>query len=189
MDKKVGFGKHFNLTFEQLINEQPGYVDWLLKQTFLEERNPELYHFLKNNGAGRKAKCDVDHNTLQAYFLDDKNLQKILPKKAIIYDIYFESDCNADIEVWYTFPPSSIMEKIFGVEIYFLLIEIKPVVGEDYPEVLRQMRRHHRSFTYQNDYRMKNTAQMLIYSDYTGRLSLPELQKFFGRIKVKKVCW
>jgi hypothetical protein len=184
-NEKVGFGKHTNLTFLELTKLEPHYVKWLLNQDFVETKYPELYHYLMKTNIGENVVKDIDHNLLQSYFLEDSNLEKLLPEGAEIQDVYFESDCNADIEVWYTLP-SSWLEKIFGANIHFLLIEIKPVVGNDYPEILRQIRRQYRAFTYNSDYRMKMTSQMLVYLNYTGDLEYIKLQKFFGKIQLKR---
>jgi len=182
----VNFGKHAELTFQELAETQPEYIDWLLKQEGIDENRPELYDYLVFNGFGSTVSTYTDHNTFQAQFTNFENIYELLNEEAEVYNLYFEDECNADIVVEYYINKSGW---IFNYkERHVLLIELKPTVSNDYPEILRQMRKQCRAYRfYHKDFPLENIHQMLICQSYTGKIPLGQVKIIYGKIEFNEL--
>ena len=202
-ERLVGFGKHSDLTFQALAETQRGYVHWLFRQSWFQSKYPDLYEYMDAVGLRPEITAStilegdvapVDHNTFQARFTDDNELlhlvQSILGKEHNynITNVTFEHLCNADIVVdvecraknagWFS-----------GTQYFTLLIELKPSVSNDYPEILRQMRTQHRSYNYFTTAPKTNPViqQALVTRAYTGKVDIEAVRKMFGEIQIVEV--
>ena len=159
-NRVVGFGKHKHLTFQQLVTDQKGYIDWLNTQTWFNSRYPELYEYIKmvggfveNPDPRRHHKIsDTDdeeqlqmvltHNQLQARFIDSVHLLDLVegilgPEHEYnIHSVTFEHWCGADIEVLVTQTTTNLGAIMNSTTVtnHTLLFEIKPSISDDYPE-------------------------------------------------------
>lgn len=191
----VSFGKHGTLTFHALATTQLGYTQWLFKQGWFQSRYPNLYEYLSKCGlCSSPIEGDInilDHNAFQAVFADDAELlrlvQSILGEEYTynITNVIFEHICNADIVIEVERKPANA--GYFTNSIYFVLVlELKPTVSNDYPEVLRQMHVQRRAYMFYNPVTKRNpiVKQALVMQAYTGNVKLETVRKIYGDILI-----
>lgn len=212
-NRTVGFGKYKFLTFHQLVTDQSKYVDWLLSQTWFNERYPELYEYVKMVGTfvvnpdpqqphkisdtddEEQLQMVQTHNQLQIRFTDNEKLLELVKRvlgeehEYNIRSVTFEHWCGADIEVvvtQITTNPGTFVNST-TVTNYTLLFEIKPSVSEDYPEILRQIRGQlysHSIFRKQTGAPDENIVQVLVAQRYDGKTVLEDVRRMYGNVKI-----
>jgi uncharacterized protein (DUF3820 family) len=226
-DNIVPFGKYKGRLVEELLVDDPDYVEWLSSQDWFRAKFVSLHQVIINRGA--EPEETPDHNALQVLFLDDGFCLKFMrvfdPRfradnvaedlaqldRKIAAEIKLEQERREEVELRneeHKNPPDgkwslSAWERkcaaekklqestdrikslkydlawtghrfqfdrrfeVKGVDVILevkkpywvhLMIEIKPVVSDNYPAVLRQMRG-----TWDRDYR-----QVLFLERYTG---------------------
>ena len=176
-ERLVSFGKHANLTFEQLAVTQPGYIHWLFMQEWFEGKYPELFDYLVSVGLQPKSRSSssneiMNNNQYQSRFIPSRGELKQLITSIIgehqLVSVTFEHLCNADIVVdvlvskntkWYTSSQNVVV-----------LIELKPSVSNDYPEILRQIRSQRRA--YEVVCGKTKIKQALVCQEYTGEINV-----------------
>ena len=208
-NRMVDFGKHKSLTFHELVTYQSKYVVWLLTQTWFDERYPELYEYVNMVGTFEKPQklrkiSDPDkeqlqivqtHNQLQIRFTDNNNLLNLVKivlgeeHEYTIRSVTFEHWCGVDIEVLVTqitANPGYLVNSTTATN-HTLLFEIKPSVSEDYPDILRQIRRQlysHGIFRKQTGAPDENIVQVLVTQRYDGTIPLEDVRTMYGNVKI-----
>ena len=135
----VPFGKYKGQPVEAMAADRD-YVDWLLAQPWFKDKHETIYTLVVNN-FGEPSETP-EHNALQALFLDDAFVKKVLAvhHTGVIYETVWKYNSRL--------PPASLRVsfEILGADVYAYVdrleffIEVKPGVGDDYPAVLRQIR-------------------------------------------------
>jgi hypothetical protein len=188
----VPFGKYKGRDIVEVLDSDPGYLQWLAGQDWFRSKYITLHQTIINRGA--EPEETPDHNALQVLFLDDDfclrfcrahngsfdddaraagmhpmglrylhggserdaveaMLAKPITETKINFYRNFEV-CGVDVELRPCF--NSLDHSDRWVYLGFIYaIEIKPVVGDDYPAVLRQMKR--------------NGSTVLFLERYTGQ--------------------
>jgi hypothetical protein len=161
----VPFGKYKGQPVEVLSGD-PGYVEWLQGQPWVKDRFGGFYQLIINNF--KESDETPEHNKLQVLFLDDVFCAAFID---VAYPGKIERDIN-EISKGYRKEMTTIVSiaRIFEVggidcclsvicngmklcfgydydkygkrDLYDICIEIKPQIGDDYPAVLRQMRKN-----------------------------------------------
>ena len=159
----VPFGKHKGKPIEALLDDRE-YLDWLLSQAWFQQRYGNIYQIVINNG--QEPSETPEHNAMQVRFLDRDfrlrfahlTLDEVLIELMDVREPKFEVEgVDAAFDVYARFKKHFDHGSYFarsGEAVKTLKVEIKPVVGDDYPAVLRQMRR--------------NRAEYLLIRSYTG---------------------
>lgn len=159
----VPFGKHKGKPLDALLDDRE-YLDWLLAQSWFQQRYGNIYQIVINNG--QEPSETPEHNAMQVRFLERDfrlrfaalTLNQVLIELLDVREPKFEVD-GLDV----AFGVYAHFKKHFdhggyyarsGEAVKTLKVEIKPAVGDDYPAVLRQMRR--------------NQAEYLLIRSYTG---------------------
>jgi hypothetical protein len=144
----VNFGKYKNKPITDLLNDTE-YVQWI-KDTLVSKewfKNNKVYNIIINNTFESNNTRSPEHNKLQNIFLNVLNREKLLnifynSRYKICRDgvdiqlndnnnkIKFESNFNWDIWLYHYNIDNN--ERI-------LLCELKPLLGDDYPCVLRKI--------------------------------------------------
>lgn len=181
----VPFGKYKDQPITELLSDQ-SYLDWIATQPeiieYLKTSHPEIFTLVSRH----TIQDSVEHNQLQARFLDDDFFQAFLhtlgakPLKNHAhknmpelnrddFQEYWglEFECGYDVRIWTWFaaklwtettakaPPSQEFR-----------IEIKPSLGDDYPNVLRQIK--------------KSNANMLLFDRFqSNAINIKQLSRFF----------
>lgn len=200
-DDVIPFGKHKGKTVEQVLRDDPQYLQWLPAQSWMPEKFPALYQVIINYG--REPVDTPEHNALQVLFLDKAfclrfaqhvtgafrtNLENVkidryfewhgldvflkiadrrhlgwqwssrYPKDKEKFlqdlgydDITVQRASNSQIE-FFDLEEKFIKERFNGCLNAELKIEIKPVVSDDYPAVLRQMYGLHAEYLFIEHY-------------------------------------
>ena len=163
----VPFGKHKGNPITTLINDTK-YYEWCKKQPNLLEKYPHVFNIYLYETTSNQNSKTPEHNKLQNLFLDDENIKKLLKKlynknsknvKIETGKVKFEGMYNWDLLLcdftWYRDCDCShecdcnILKKHCkehkipsdGEDLKYdeLYCEIKPLMGDDYPCVLRKM--------------------------------------------------
>lgn len=161
MSDIVPFGKHKGKPVDALLDDRE-YVDWLTQQGWFRERYGNIYQVVINNGA--EPSETPEHNAMQARFLDEEYVRALIRRLS-------ENAENATIERWLRDARLVGFEKA-GADVliatygYAVCVEIKPTVGDDYPAILRQIKRLGRTAKY--DYGEDTRFNVLLVGSYTG---------------------
>ncbi len=192
----VGFGKHKSLTYLQLAETQSEYIKWIFEQDFFSTAYPTLYSYLCKRGLKpRHIKSEKSHREIQALFTQKSVMWGLLgwifSDEKLNFEIEkteFEDLSNADIaiDVRVTDDDGSRVDKLLGTNItnHTILVEIKPRVGNDYPDVLLQMRKQLYSYKMYNNYENRKITQVLVLKRYKGDIPIETVRKIFGDIEV-----
>lgn len=161
-DEMVSFGKYKGKSVEALLDDRP-YLDWLLSQSWFKEKFGNVYNVVINNG--NEPSETPEHNAMQIKFLSQEYRQKFACE--IFWELMpctdapeFEKD---GIDVCFSPNPYRMTT---------ICVEIKPTVGDDYPAILRQVKR----------YKKNNPLAtfVLLVREYTGSgASESEFTHFF----------
>ena len=176
-NRVIPFGKYKGRPLSVMRQDQ-SYLDWCAGQEGIRERYPWIFSITINNGV--EPAETPEHNKYQALFLDEDFAKRF-------YD-FVRPGCRKDTDEMtvgfevvrreHVYDPnaySRMRERVYGpadVEIRFrsdegMRIEIKPVMGDDYPAVLRQMQ--------------ANRCSTLYLVEYTGAgATLEQVKKMFA---------
>lgn len=158
-DDLIPFGKYRGQPIEALAGDQQ-YADWLAAQPWFRERHPSLYTIIINNFT--VAADTPEHNKLQARLLDEKFTTRLINSavptlKITGVRVSFESNgLDASVLVAYDYYDEN--DKPWRTQQIFV-VEAKPTIGDDYPTILRQIKRAASSFDKQ---------YILLYGEYCG---------------------
>jgi uncharacterized protein (DUF3820 family) len=193
----VPFGKYKGRIIEELLTDDPAYLQWLASQDWFRTRFVALHQVIINRGA--EPEETPEHNALQVLFLDDdfsrRFFQRLFPDSEAEAHAYFERrrrELTDELSNQYAYErkwkeewlaklsASSAMEiqilksfEVGGADVELqvkfrhgieldgprIRIEIKPAVGDDYPAVLRQMRRAETKVLFLEQYTGKGATQ------------------------------
>lgn len=176
MNELISFGKYRGMPVEAILHDDK-YVNWLTAQPWFKEKFISVYNTIIS--FGKEPACTPEHNKLQIKFLDCNYCQRFLDTLKVYYindsnkfdereflykDVVFE-DKGVDVVLTYTkgWLSEDRIKRYFFEKCF---IEIKPFIGDDYPEVLRQMK--------------LNKSNTLLFSSYVGiGAKYEEFIKFF----------
>jgi len=155
----VPFGKYKGQPITTLMNDTK-YLEWCKQQEWFQ-KFPIVYNICVNqtittNNSNSKT---PEHNKLQNLFLEKENIEKLwniiinkycksnrhIPLKFNSYKIEFEGRFNWDcIFVFDNYTQClngpRCCSNEFDISVLFVFSEIKPLLGDDYPCVLRKMK-------------------------------------------------
>jgi hypothetical protein len=132
----VPIGKYKGQPIERLMGDQP-YSEWLLAQAWFVERYAELAQLLRM-GRLTEPQDTPEHNAMVAGLIDQRDAMECLAESLHrrwsenIEDLYC-SPMGQEIEP----KGSDVRVSFFGLH---LMIEAKPLIGDDYPSVIRQVK-------------------------------------------------
>lgn len=156
----IPFGKHRGKTVAELLDADPQYAEWLLTQAWLTQRYSAVHAALASRGA--TTDDTPEHNAMQMRFLtplfrascylclqdpaldrDRVSYVEAGIAHAFTSSAHFE-DRGVDVTLHAGFMAEADIERGALPEHYIRGswgIELKPVLSDDYPTVMRQMRR------------------------------------------------
>lgn len=147
----IPFGKYKGRQVEEILDDRP-YVEWLIAQAWFRERHASLYTIVINNG--QEPVDTPEHNQMQVRFLSlefadrffkaawpDFTLSKrdaeCMTIEGVEKVIFEQSGIDAVLKI-------KVLNRSDLRDFYHLEfgIEIKPTISDDFPSVLRQIKRH-----------------------------------------------
>lgn len=129
-DAIVPFGKYKGQPVEAMAADKQ-YLDWLTAQPWFREKFQNIYTLVVNNL--QEPTETPEHNKLQALFLNEDFRRRFLVK------IHGETCVGDASEISVHFENEGFDVHLDGpCECH---VEIKPSIGDDYPAVLRQIKR------------------------------------------------
>jgi hypothetical protein len=132
----IPFGKHKGKTVEEVQALDPQYLEFLNMQDWMREKFPSILAAAAALN-GVKSEDTPSHNAIQLKFLDDDFVMKFshlatghngVYAPRVLMETSMGWDCRVCInrpEGWY----------------YFIDVEIKPHISDDYPSILRTINR------------------------------------------------
>jgi len=174
----VPFGKYKGRLIEELLVDDPGYVEWLAGQEWFRAKFTVLHQVIINRGA--EPEETPEHNAMQVRFLDDEFCRRFLRNfvdlsPTTLIKVHFERQFEMrGIDVVLTTRSHELISNWSrSVEepwksAWRFNIELKPAVGDDYPAILRQMKRLRSDDLAPNFERPRGDFVLLIGA-YTGR--------------------
>lgn len=153
-EEMIPFGKYKGKSVEAILDDR-SYVEWLLAQSWFKERHANLYTIVINNG--QEPVDTPEHNQMQVRFLSDSfalNFFQAAWPDFKITGRWAEEMEVGEIKVLYENNGVDVTLKIkitnkADARDYYHLpfgVEIKPTISDDFPSVLRQIRRYQRDF-------------------------------------------
>jgi uncharacterized protein (DUF3820 family) len=232
----VPFGKYKGRLIEELIEDDPGYLQWLASQDWFRARFVALHQVIINRGA--EPEETPEHNALQVLFLDEKfcrrftrhlypNWQKTVieygedarrkrideltaslsrerpdwmhgeqyqqqwdqarkselnelaqAKEAAEFSVVLHAEAQFEtrgVDVLLETRATAVAKnsRVWASDYLHTAIEIKPTVGDDYPAVLRQMRRAQTRVLFLEQYSGKGaTRQQFVQTFKTANITV-----------------
>jgi hypothetical protein len=169
----IPFGKYKGQPLEAIKHDKQ-YLDWLSTQDWFREKYANVYQQIIVNNFTEPADTP-EHNKMQAKFLNEDYSLNILVSKERINDLNiefirseFETKEGWDVNVVLDYDYVSQVCKPHSYEIIEgkteitrrtarYDIEIKPVIGDDWPSILRDLK-----------HRKTSGQRVIIYANYSG---------------------
>lgn len=178
----IPFGKYKGKPMEVLAGD-PAYCEWIQSTPGVADRFPQVVNFIVNN-FGEPAETP-EHNEFQARLLDPGfrsalvttawPMLKVL-KSAVIFE---SSGFDALVTFGYEKEVEDVYESTVG-------IELKPVIGDEYPAVLRQVRSaQERNNAVINSERIGWRTKpfikngIVLYRDFQARVPVEDVRQIF----------
>jgi len=183
----IPFGKYKGQPTE-ILAADPQYMEWLTSQGWVRERFPQLYTLIINN-FGETADTP-EHNALQARFLDESLCIQVAH---MVWDCFhlesipadyinceFEPEGGGDILIRYREWMKLSNGYWVKVQGPFIVLELKPSMGDDFPGILRSIKR-----LKTGAYSGARLKCVCIYNAYTGTgASIHDVQRMFASSSV-----
>jgi hypothetical protein len=137
--KVVPFGKYRGQPLE-VLEADPGYVQWLQAQDWVAQRYPTFHTLIINNL--QEPSETPEHNALQVRFLSERFQRQVWEAWRAKYvpgphELPYRA--ASDIQCVFEEHGIDVLLNING-NTNKLAIELKPTLGDDYPAVLRQIK-------------------------------------------------
>ena len=188
MNEIVPFGKYKGMPIE-VLSSDPQYCEWLSGQDWFRERYSKCYNIIINNFT--KPEDTPEHNRMQALFLNDDYceafIRTLYGEKEESLNIKIKHKCfeinGFDLMIEYYVEDKDNCNKVGferGGMIFDVFTELKPIIGDDFPTVLRQIKA--------NDVSIKgfSHACALIYDEFSGKgVTENEMIAMFELSKIK----
>ena len=142
------FGKYKGQPIEVLEHDEQ-YKEWMLNQPWFKDRYPKQYNIIINNFC--EPSNTPEHNRMQARFLDMDYRVAFCNAKSFVHEFHERKDPRNGNSIkcveFVEFECDGADVVLSDILIRFdVKIEIKPVIGDDYPQVLRQIKRSQCNF-------------------------------------------
>ena len=147
VDPVFSFGKHKGQKVSVVQGKDPGYIKWFLSIPNMREKHKDIFAAITNTtivniiDGSIKSDKTPEHNQMQNRFLDPIYRQYIASK------FFLHVNRISYLIEYYDYPLEYAFEDRSGADVILISkigqklgIEIKPILGEDYPTVLREMK-------------------------------------------------
>jgi len=150
MSDLVPFGKHKGKPLNALLDDRE-YLDWVLEQPWFRQKYGNIYQIVINNG--QEPSETPEHNLMQARFLNARYghvvVNRVLarnfpgPNRITIGSVSFEPAIGGDVSFKVSWDRPLMVPGMDGrcIRDSIVVLELKPTLGDDYPAVLRAMKR------------------------------------------------
>jgi hypothetical protein len=137
----VPFGKYRGQPVEVLISDR-AYSEWLMAQPWFRTRFVALFQLLMNPSAGNRLEETPEHNRLQMLWLDPVYQARVW--KHINCGSASGGTLHFEVMGWDVHLQNVKCRNADGEEcddaVFF--VELKPTLGDEFPAVLRQVKRY-----------------------------------------------
>lgn len=174
----VPFGKYKGKPIDVLAQDYE-YCDWLLQQGWLQEKYGNVYTIIVNN-FGEPTETP-EHNKMQYECMKEENAMRII-SAFNNHDYIRIRSIKPEVSGWDLCIDYELYVKdCDGYEYFpkrYILVELKPCVGDDYPSIIRQMKTNEKRFM--KEYNNYLAHCVLVYGQYNGiGITEEEFKDFF----------
>jgi uncharacterized protein (DUF3820 family) len=171
----IPFGKYKGTPLEVVQSTDPKYLDWLSQQDWFREKYANFYQVVINQG--NEPSETPEHNALQLKLLD-------LDFKRAAWMHVVETD-QVPERITPEFEWHGI-DCLLSADGCHAIIELKPILGDDYPSVVRQIRSYKEVVKRQT--RDAYPSLGIIVGTFQSQVAtLEQLRKLFGDIQFATV--
>jgi hypothetical protein len=151
----------------EVLQGDPAYTDWLTAQSWFRERYAGLFQIIVNNF--QEPAETPEHNRLQARFLEPAFCRALMKR------------LGREVEAARLQPVFEVSGWDVVIHDYRLAIEIKPVLADDFPAVLRQIRAQHKARTGFYYETFENYRAVLVIDRFMAEgATLDQVRQMFG---------
>jgi hypothetical protein len=192
MNALVPFGKYKGQPVELMLSDIE-YCNWVMAQSWFRERFPTIVNVIVNRGSADDQETP-EHNVLQAMFLEGDVCEKLANFLGLVdpkHDISYFEVGGWDVIV-YVRNLKTRKERISlgwkedgNQEFKYeprketatdtIAIECKPIVGDDYPAILRKMK----TYTMPSNRRRDIDFKVLITKVFQSSVPIGSVRKMF----------
>jgi uncharacterized protein (DUF3820 family) len=171
----VPFGKYKGRDIEELLINDPAYLQWLASQNWFRTKFVTLHQIIINRGA--EPEETPEHNALQVLFLNKEFCVRFVRRAYPAWQLIKIEDTSfevrgADVEIRVLIRAKADD----GSPLHWpesIRVEIKPTVSDDYPAVLRQMRRAETKVLFLEQYTGKGaTREQFVQTFKTANIAV-----------------
>ena len=183
MSDLVPFGKHKGKPLNALLDDRE-YLDWVLEQPWFRQKYGNIYQIVINNG--QEPSETPEHNLMQAQYLNKQYAYSVIHPVLLkcapgqseyrLSAIDFEPEGGGDVGIiasWDKHHP--LGDYVFRQAT--VIIELKPAMGDDYPAVLRTMKRIGANRSGSKDVFI---IKLLVVRNYSGAINREQLVQIFN---------
>lgn len=184
------FGKHKGAPMINVVQDYQ-YVNWLMLQPNVAQNFPQIIDYFKTGGLV-KNECTPEHNAMQLRFLNDDVLFALGDVLDDAYELFEEDEvrfevCGWDVVVEY--------RRRFtcdeGDTLYARVcvpIELKPLIGDDYPSILRTIKKRLSTLDHRRNI---NAGEALVICDnFKSQVaSIEQVKEMFRRSNITLLLW
>lgn len=186
MSSLVTFGKYKGQHVSALYSDK-NYIRWLLLQPNFKNHFPEMFKTLIEKLPDFKEISETPvHNRFQMKFLDRFFLQSFLEKVEFMkhgeFPLVEFEEYNFDVLIHY-----EGCQSYDGLWNHMMQVEIKPVVGDDYPGILRDLHASRAKFEKLTKGYGKLIQVLLVHEFESEAINADQFRQFFEMSKVKVV--
>ena len=184
----VPFGKYKGQPVEVLAQDEE-YLEWLKDQDWFRSRYQNIYAIIINQF---QAPSDTpESNRIQARFIDDEYRNKVA---YLMTDDWLKPTFDCATEYQFEEGGLDVLIKSSHAEFkyeYYIYIEIKPQVSDDFPAVLRQIinsspyRKFKSGDLGKGEDKIDGMMFGLLIENYSGSISESELWDYFIASDIK----
>ena len=182
----IPFGQYKGEQLSKVYEENEDYLIWCQNQPWFKDKYSNIYNIVINQNNKSNDSKTPEHNKIQNLFLDEVLCKKLIKKIQNGYvptgiKVEFEGEYNWDVVItnnnskdrYYFSQNDNTMRKTY--------IEIKPTLGDDYPNVLRKMKNQKKkSLDNRENFNYDGHIFMLIINNYDSvNTSKDNLKKIF----------
>ena len=180
----VPFGKYKGKSVEVMAADA-NYVEWCKSQPGIAEKYKSIFELL-GQFLGAEQDCTPEHNQLQDRFFSNASFLEKFKAASAINDSANEFVAEAPIYKAVPFGQNTSYQVVGHADLRVgsTVIELKPIIGDDYPKILRNLslykeRFYHSGLCYSGKDRIK---RIIVFADsYTGSVDITSVKEMFRR--------
>jgi uncharacterized protein (DUF3820 family) len=135
----IPFGKYKGQPLEVVQATDPQYVQWIATQQWFTEKFANLVAIIRGTASSSESETP-EHNAMQIKFVNEEYRTIVARNLLHVFEVPYQNV----VQIAYRFEEVTDVRLDVAVNppgLMYVGIELKPVIGDDFPAVLRQVHR------------------------------------------------